>query len=60
MTFHYKCTSSKTSLYTCCNEIQFEWACAYCYEPMGCMYCAFDMNVKHDCLQDQRHAQDHA
>ena len=52
MTFHYKCTSSKTSLYTCCNEIQFEWACAYCYEPMGCMYCAFDMNVKHDCLQD--------
>ena len=52
MTFHYKLKSDSTAWFSCCDEIQFEFMCAYCYEPMGCMYCAFDINVKHDCMAD--------
>jgi hypothetical protein len=51
MSIHY-IESTQSTLMTCCNEIQFEHSCAYCYEPMGCYYCAFDLDTRHDCMQD--------
>jgi hypothetical protein len=53
MPFDYKIKPDSTALMTCCNEIQFVYVCAYCYEEMGCMYCTdFDMKDRHDCSQD--------
>ena len=53
MPFDYKLKADSTAHFTCCNEIQFEYMCAYCYEAMGCQFCSFDMNTRHDCNQDQ-------
>ena len=53
MPFDYKLKSDSTTLFRCCNEIQFEYMCAYCYETMGCMFCSdFNMEKRHDCNQD--------
>jgi len=51
MSIHYR-ESKRTTLMMCCNEIMFEHICAYCYEPMGCYYCSFDLDTRHDCMQD--------
>jgi hypothetical protein len=51
MSIHYK-ESDRSTLMACCNEIQFEHSCAYCYERMGCYYCSFDLDTRHDCMQD--------
>jgi hypothetical protein len=52
MSFDYKLKSDSTAHFRCCDEIQFEYMCAYCYEPMGCQMCSFDITVRHDCTQD--------
>jgi len=52
MPFDYKVKSDSTAMMHCCNEIQFEWMCAHCYELMGCQFCSFDINIRHDCQQD--------
>jgi len=33
----------------CCDEQQFKHICNYCDEPMGCYFCDFDYNERHDC-----------
>ena len=51
MSLHY-IEYPSTSLMGCCNEIMFEYSCRYCDEPMGCYYCDFNLDTKHDCMQD--------
>jgi hypothetical protein len=52
MPVHYNMVGSTTTYYSCCQEVQFEYQCRYCHEPMGCYYCSFNMDDKHDCMQD--------
>ena len=52
MPFDYKLKSDNTAWFSCCDEVQFEYMCAHCYESMGCQMCAFDITVRHDCNQD--------
>jgi hypothetical protein len=51
MSIHYK-ESSRTTIMMCCQEIQFEYSCRYCEEEMGCYFCDFNLDDKHDCMQD--------
>jgi len=49
---NYIIKQDRTVLMPCCNEVQFEHICINCYEPMGCMFCAFDPYSPHDCMAD--------
>ena len=33
----------------CCDSIQFEYLCITCGENVGCYFCDFDPEKKHDC-----------
>lgn len=37
--------------YFCCDELQFKHYCLTCDEFMGCYFCEFDYNEKHECEQ---------
>lgn len=52
MIVDYKLINRYTAYFSCCGEIQFEYMCSYCEEPMGCYFCDFDITVKHDCMAD--------
>jgi len=46
----YKLKSDSTALFRCCDEIQFEYMCAKCYETMGCQFCSdWEMDKPHSC-----------
>lgn len=51
MPIDYKLKSDSTALFRCCDEIQFEYMCAYCYETMGCSNCDYDMGIRHECQE---------
>ena len=51
MPIDYKLKSDSTALFRCCDEIQFEYMCAYCYETMGCSNCDYDMGIRHECKE---------
>lgn len=51
MIIHYEPSNKDMKLFTCCDEIEQELMCVYCQEKMGCYYCDFDTDIKHDCKE---------
>lgn len=49
---NYTVVRESTKYYACCDHIAFEYACAYCLESMGCYYCTFNLDERHDCMAD--------